>query len=37
MATEADYTLDKGDGGRTVLRLKGPYLLSTIANVDRGL
>lgn len=37
MVTEADYTLDKDDGGRTVLRLKGPYLLSTISDVDTGL
>lgn len=37
MATEAHYTLEKDGEGRTVLRLSGPYLLSTISDVDQGL
>ena len=37
MATEAQYTLDQGEQGSAVLRLAGPYLLSTVGGVDRGL
>ena len=37
MATEAQYSLDKDGEGRTVLRLSGPYLLSTISDVDKEL
>ena len=37
MATEATYTLEKDGDGRTVLRLAGPYLLSSIGSVERGL
>ena len=37
MATEAQYTLDQGEQGSAVLRLSGPYLLSTVGEVDKGL
>ena len=37
MATEAQYSLDNDGDGRTVLRLSGPYLLSTISNIDKKL
>ncbi len=40
MGTAAQYSLDKNDQGRTVLRLSGPFLLSTIGDVEpqlRGL
>tara|TARA_A100001037_G_scaffold262504_1_gene252161 strand:+ start:174 stop:1286 length:1113 start_codon:yes stop_codon:yes gene_type:complete len=37
MATEAQYTLDQGEQGSAVLRLAGPYLLSTVGGVDRVL
>lgn len=37
MATEAHYTLEKDGEGRTVLRLTGPYLLSTIGRIEKPL
>ncbi|GAB5348136.1 MlaE family ABC transporter permease [Alteriqipengyuania sp. 357] len=37
MGTAAQYTLDKNDGGRTVLRLSGPYLLSSIGEIEKDL
>ena len=37
MATEAQYSLDNDGDGRTVLRLSGPYLLSTIGDVEAEL
>ncbi len=37
MATEAHYMLEQNGEGRTVLRLSGPFLLSTIGDVEADL
>ena len=37
MGTAAQYSLDKNDGGRNVLRLSGPYLLSSIGDIEKDL
>ena len=37
MVTEAQYSLEQDGDGRSVLKLSGPYVLSTIGDVERGL